>query len=86
MSQWQFELKTKFNEIFAHYNRATDQLPQANHPGENVWTLNDNVIASTTYAAWNDEARREEIALAGWDLVVIDEAHHARRTLQGESC
>jgi DNA repair exonuclease SbcCD ATPase subunit len=26
--------------------------------------------------------RRKEIALAAWDLVIIDEAHHARRTLE----
>jgi ATP-dependent helicase HepA len=82
VSQWQFELKTKFNEVFAHYNRATIDFLNARHPGENVWTLNDNVIMSTSFAAI-DEARRNEIALAGWDLVVIDEAHHARRTWEG---
>ncbi|MCH7615972.1 MAG: AAA family ATPase [Nitrospinae bacterium] len=38
-----------------------------------MWTLNDNVITSSSYAAL-DESRRREIALAGWDLVVIDEA------------
>jgi SNF2 family DNA or RNA helicase len=84
VSQWQFELKTKFNEVFAHYNRATIDYLSANHPGENVWTLHDNVIASTSFAA-HDEDRQREIALAGWDLVVIDEAHHARRTWQGQS-
>src|SRR5207253_9575185 len=40
------------------------------------------VLSSTTYAAW-DADRRREIAGAGWDMVVIDEAHHARRTYQG---
>ena len=82
VSQWQFELRTKFNEIFAHYNKASIGFLQAETPGENVWTLRDSVIASTTYAAW-DEHRRNEITLAGWDLVVIDEAHHARRTREG---
>ncbi|MEX2238130.1 MAG: helicase-related protein [Dehalococcoidia bacterium] len=84
VSQWQFELKTKFNEIFSHYNRASIAYLTATHPRENVWTLNDNVITSSTFASW-DEGRRREIALAGWDLVVIDEAHHARRQWQGES-
>src|SRR4029079_5479018 len=73
VSQWQFELKTKFNEVFAHYNRSTVEYLKANHPGENVWTVNDNVIVSTSFAA-HDEDRRREIVLAGWDLVVIDEA------------
>lgn len=84
VSQWQFELKSKFSQTFAHYNRATMGFLQSQNPGENVWTLTDNVIASTTFAA-HDEARRQEIALAGWDLVVIDEAHHARRQWQGET-
>ena len=83
VSQWQFELRTKFNEVFSHYNKATIAFLQAESPGENPWTLRDNVIASTTYAAWN-ERRRDDIALAGWDLVVIDEAHHARRTRESE--
>lgn len=84
VSQWQFELKTKFNEVFSHYNRSTLDYLRANHPGENVWTVSDNVIASTNFAA-HDEDRRQEIVLAGWDLVVIDEAHHARRQWEGES-
>jgi len=83
VSQWQFELKTKFNLIFSQYTKATIDYLRANNPGDNVWTLNDNVIASSTFAAW-DETRRKEIALAGWDLVIVDEAHHARRTYEGD--
>jgi ATP-dependent helicase HepA len=83
VSQWQYELKTKFNQVFANYQRSSMDFLQAENPGENVWTLRDNVIASTSFAAW-DETRRRDIALAGWDLIVIDEAHHARRTWQGE--
>lgn len=82
VSQWQFELKTKFNQRFALYNRATVSYLEAAHPGENVWTLNDNIIASAPFAAY-DEERRAEIARAGWDMVILDEAHHARRTWQG---
>jgi ATP-dependent helicase HepA len=83
VSQWQYELKTKFNQVFSDYRRNTIAFLEGENPGENVWTLRDNVIASTSFAAW-DENRRREIALAGWDMVVIDEAHHARRTWQGE--
>ncbi len=83
VSQWQFELKTKFNLVFSRYTKGTIDYLRANNPGDNVWTLNDNVISSSTFAAW-DENRRKEIALAGWDLVIIDEAHHARRTWEGD--
>jgi SNF2 family DNA or RNA helicase len=83
VGQWQYELRRKFNEPFANYNKATITVLQAENPGDNVWTLRDSVIASTSYASW-DEQRRKQIALAGWDLVIIDEAHHARRTREGE--
>ena len=80
VSQWQFELKTKFNETFAQLDKRTIPGLEATHPGDNVWTLYDNVITSTSYACWTDK-RAKEIALADWDMVIVDEAHHARRTL-----
>lgn len=84
VSQWQMEMKSKFSQIFSLYRRDTVTYLQSIHPGDNPWVLNDNVIASTSFASM-DEDRRKEIALAGWDLVVIDEAHHARRTWHSES-
>lgn len=75
-SQWQFELKTKFNESFAIYNGASTRwLKQTSD--ENVWTLNDSIIASHGFAAYSEE-RIEEISGVDWDVVIVDEAHHAR--------
>jgi ATP-dependent helicase HepA len=82
--QWQFELRTKFNEVFALYRADSVAFLEGKHPGENVWTVEDNVITSTSYAVATEE-RMREIALAGWDMIIIDEAHHARRQLQSES-
>jgi len=84
VSQWQAEMRSKFNLVFSLYRRDSIAYLEANHPGENVWTLKDNVIAATTYAS-RDEDRCRQIALAGWDVVIIDEAHHARRTWEGEA-
>ena len=84
IGQWQQELKTKFNLTFALYNRDSLAFVSNEHPGENPWTVRDLVIASTSYAAW-DPARRHDIASAGWDMVIVDEAHHARRTYQGRN-
>jgi SNF2 family DNA or RNA helicase len=76
MQQWQFELKTKFNEVFSIYNSGT--LRYLKDQGiENAWMENNSIIASHTWASWNDE-RRREIAEVPWDMVVVDEAHHAR--------
>jgi hypothetical protein len=47
VSQWQFELKTKFNETFAQLDRRTIPGIETTHPGENVWTVHDNSLAST---------------------------------------
>jgi superfamily II DNA or RNA helicase len=82
VGQWQQELKTKFNLSFSLYNRDSIAWLRNKHPAENPWTIEPLVLASTTYASW-DEDRRQEIVSAGWDMVVIDEAHHARRTYQG---
>ena len=64
--QWQFELKTKFNETFAVINRATvDYL--RNQGADNPWLDHDSVIASHSWASWTEE-RRDEIAAVPWDL------------------
>ena len=80
-TQWQFELKTKFNESFAIYNKQT--LAYLKNQGvEHPWTHHDLVIASHTWASWT-ESRREEIMSVDWDLVIVDEAHHAREQRYG---
>ena len=67
-------------DVRAAQRASRSRTSKPNHPGENVWTLDDNVITSTSFASWDDR-RAKEIALADWDLVIVDEAHHARRTL-----
>jgi SNF2 family DNA or RNA helicase len=83
LRQWQFELKTKFNETFAIYNKNTVRLLK-DQGHVNPWSANDSVIASHAWASWN-ENRRKEIASVDWDLVIVDEAHHARRQKYGNS-
>ena len=79
--QWQFELKTKFNETFAIFNNATLKFLQSNGVAS-PWTEYDSVIASQSWASWN-QTRRDEIASVDWDLIIVDEAHHARRQRSG---
>ena len=74
--QWQFELKTKFNESFAVYN--SDTIKYLKGKGvTNPWTDADSIIASHAWASWSPE-RVREITQVGWDMVIVDEAHHAR--------
>ena len=79
--QWQYELKTKFNETFQIFNRETLRH-LSNQNIRNPWHVAPSVITSHSFAAHNGD-RRAEIAAVPWDLIIVDEAHHARRRRQG---
>ncbi len=81
--QWQFELKTKFNETFSIFRSNTLQSLKGDGVA-NPWTAKDSIIATHAWASWTKE-RREEIASVNWDLIIVDEAHHARRQRSGSS-
>ncbi len=51
--------------------------------GVNPWMARPNVICSLPFAS--SPKRAEQIIEAEWDLVIFDEAHRVRRTLQGAS-
>lgn len=76
LRQWQFELKSKFNEIFSILNTATVQyLKTQGHDG-NPFSHFDSVLVSADWVStkkWADLAVQVE-----WDMVIVDEAHHAR--------
>ena len=60
-------------KVFTDYFRK--ELPQKN---VNPWTAYPIMIASSQLAKRRE--RQEEVLSAGlWDLIIIDEAHHARR-------
>lgn len=79
--QWQHELKTKFNETFSIYNGDSVKFLKQGSD-QNVWTLNDSIIASHAFCTHTDE-RVEEISSVDWDIVIVDEAHHARVRYNG---
>jgi len=81
--QWQYELKTKFNESFAIYNSSTIQYLKDKGTA-NPWTDHDSIIASHTWASWSSD-RIREITEVDWDMVIVDEAHHARLHRSGSS-
>lgn len=82
MKQWQEELHEKMNLDVARFDKGTfvdrhDQpIPVA--PNVNPWSAFPVVLASSHLARRRD--RRRQILDAGpWDVVLVDEAHHARR-------
>ncbi len=79
--QWQSELRSKFNEEFEVLDGAAVQY--LGRSGANPWMARQNVICSLPFAV--SPKRAEQIIEAEWDLVIFDEAHRVRRSLQGSS-
>ncbi len=82
LNQWQEELYEKFALEIPRYEDGKlldvhDQpLPLAN--AANLWDACDVLLASSQLAKRGDR-RQEILAARPWDLLVVDEAHHARR-------
>jgi SNF2 family DNA or RNA helicase len=89
--QWQEELREKFNLHFWSYNQnlftvhsslLTEQYRQHstvnNQQLINPWNSQDLILASS-HLVRRKERIQELIAAEPWDLVILDEAHHARR-------
>ena len=78
--QWQEELREKFNLHFSSYSQGKfkDCYGQTTSPALNPWNTQDLVLASSHLVRRN-ERMEELLAAEPWDLVILDEAHHARR-------
>ena len=90
VTQWVAEMRTRFNEDFrlvipgefAAYRRLAGE--------ENLWRVHDQVVCpidsvkplgarrgwSPQQVAEHNQERFENLITAGWDLVIVDEAHH----------
>jgi hypothetical protein len=78
--QWQGEMWEKFSLWIPLLDRANrlvwpDGRAEAVH--RDPWRSNDLLIASSHLARLSQH--RDRVIDAGWDLLVVDEAHHGRR-------
>ena len=78
--QWQEELREKFNLHFASYSQGKfkDCYGKITAPALNPWNTQDLVLASS-HLVRRTERMTELLDAEPWDLVIVDEAHHARR-------
>lgn len=78
--QWHSEMREKFNLHFWSYNKGqfTDPYGETATPLENPWNTKNLVLASS-HLVRRKERMEELLAAEPWDVVVVDEAHHARR-------
>ena len=73
--QWLVELRRRFQLRFAVFDEARCEASEASEPGANPFAQEQLVLAGLsllTASPW----RTAQSAEAGWDIVVVDEAHH----------
>lgn len=74
--QWQFELKTKFNEVFAILNSSTVAFLKDQGNAGNPFAHYDSVLVSSSWITGQKWAKL--VTEVDWDMLIVDEAHHAR--------
>ena len=83
LGQWQFELKSKFNETFSIINSDTVKYLRSTQGIDgNPFEVYDSVIVSSSWVT-NEQWARYATEVS-WDMVIVDEAHHARVHISGE--
>ncbi len=86
VTQWQEEMLEKFNLNIPRYtgNSFEDARGKEWEPaGDNHWAAEDVFIASS-HLAKRTERQPQVLDAPPWDLVIVDEAHHARRGSPGK--
>ncbi|MEZ5464619.1 MAG: RNA polymerase-associated protein RapA [Lysobacteraceae bacterium] len=82
--QWFVELLRRFNLSFAIFDEERCEAIAAESPERNPFEEEQLVIASTDWLA-GDAERAAQLQAAGWDMMVVDEAHHLEWHADGAS-
>lgn len=73
--QWFVELLRRFNLRFAIFDEERCESMELGGDAGNPFEEEQGVIAPIGWLA-QDARRREQLLAAGWDVLVVDEAHH----------
>ncbi|GAB5560252.1 MAG: RNA polymerase-associated protein RapA [Synoicihabitans sp.] len=73
--QWFVELLRRFNLWFSIFDEQRCIDAAGEDPEENPFLSDQLALCSVNFPAQNEQ-RFEQIVAAGWDMVVVDEAHH----------
>ena len=82
--QWFVELLRRFNLWFGIFDEARCAAAEQSDPAQNPFLSSQLVLCSVGFLAAS-ERRREQAVAAGWDIVVVDEAHHLAWTPEASS-
>ncbi len=77
VNQWFIELLRRFNLMFRILDEEYCFDIEENEPDVNPFLEDSLVLCSIDFPA-NDEERRQQAVEAGWDLLIVDEAHHLK--------
>ncbi len=73
--QWFVEMLRRFNLLFSIFDEERCASIEAHEPGTNPFLDSQLIICSTAFLV-DHPARAGQVREAGWDLLVVDEAHH----------
>lgn len=75
LHQWFVELYRRFNLMFSLYDEDRCTAIEDNDPDGNAFLESQLVLCSIGFLD-SDEKRAAQVLAAGWDLLIVDEAHH----------
>jgi ATP-dependent helicase HepA len=81
--QWLVELRRRFNLRFAIYDEDRCASIEESEPGSNPFSDEQLILAPLSLVT--SDKRALQAAEAGWDLLVVDEAHHLEWSPTGAS-
>lgn len=84
LNQWFVELFRRFHLLFAIYDEMRCDSIETNEENGNPFLESQLVLCSTGFLA-NSPDRARQAAEAGWDLLIVDEAHHLEWSPQAAS-
>ncbi len=73
--QWFVEMLRRFSLLFSLYDDERCEAIESNEDNANPFLESQLVLCSIGFLAGNPE-RAAQAAEAGWDLLIVDEAHH----------
>lgn len=73
--QWFVEMLRRFNLLFSLFDEERCASIELHDPGTNPFLDSQLIICSTAFLTGSPE-RAQQVLAAGWDLLVVDEAHH----------
>ncbi|MDB6137974.1 MAG: helicase, partial [Verrucomicrobiaceae bacterium] len=77
--QWFVEMLRRFSLLFSLYDDERCEAIESNEDSTNPFLESQLVLCSIGFLAGNPE-RAAQAAAAGWDLLIVDEAHHLEWT------